>query len=121
MVFAPATTPMITTITEVAQQVATAASMSEPEVQVKTKIKLKRRIFIGEPQPCWGYKNPKIRLLKPEPYSKRSYNSMPRFYIGKKACLFYPIEEDESSLTPLDESDEVQEAEGPSTEGMCLI
>ena len=120
VVFASATTPIMTSITEARQMAmatATVAPPSEPKIQVKTK-KLKRRIFIGEPQPCWGYKNPKIRLLKPEPYSKRSYTSMPRFYIGKRECLFYPIEEDDSSLTPMDESDEVQEVDGPDAEGM---
>lgn len=113
VVFAPVTTPIITSFTDVAQQVATAmaAPASEPKIHVK-KTKLKQRIFIGEPQACWGYKKPKIKLLKPEPYSKRSYNSMPRYYIGKKECLFYPIEEDESSLTPIDEIDEASEIDG---------
>jgi hypothetical protein len=118
IVFAPVTTPIMTTMAEVAQQVVvTAASTSEePKNQVKktkkTKKKHKRRIFIGDVQKCWGYTKPKIKPLEAEPHSfKRSYNSMPRYYIGKKKYLFYPIEDDESSLTAMDESDEVQELE----------
>jgi hypothetical protein len=43
---------------------------------------------------------------------------MPRLYIGKRACLFYPIEEDDSSLTPLDESDQAAEVDESDAEGM---
>ena len=141
MVFAPATTPIMTTMAEVAQQVvpvvvsAAAGTSEEPSppvtmtttkvrVKKKRKTKHKRRIFIGVVQDCWGYTKPRIKQLEAEPYSKRSYNSMPRYFIGKKKCLFYPVEDDESSLTPMDESDEVQELElegGGDVEGMFCV
>ena len=119
VVFAPATTPIMTTMAEVAQQQQVVESTpappeAEPKIRVKRKKKkLKSRIFIGVVQDCWGYTKPKIKQLEPEPYSKRSYNSMPRYYIGKRKYLFYPVEEEESfSLTPMDESDEVRGMDG---------
>lgn len=136
MVFAPATTPIMTTMNEVAQQqqqqqqVATAAPPPPPTIKpkvikVKRKKKYKRRIFIGIVQDCWGYTRPRVRQVEAEPYSKRSYNSMPRYYIGKKKYLFYPVEEDESSLTAMDESDEALglDLDGIDVdiEGMCVF
>ena len=126
VVFAPATTPIMTTMTEVAQQqVATPAPppTSASRIKVKRKRKLKRRIFIGVVQDCWGYTKPKIKHLEAEPYSKRSYNSMPRYYIGKKKYLFYPVEDDDFSLTPMDESDhdEALGMDGIDVEGLCFI
>ena len=136
MVFAPATTPIMTTMNEVAQQqqqqqqVATAAAPPPPTIKpkvikVKRKKKYKRRIFIGIVQDCWGYTRPRVRQVEAEPYSKRSYNSMPRYYIGKKKYLFYPVEEDESSLTAMDESDEALglDLDGIDVdiEGMCVF
>ena len=124
IVFAPATTPIIATMAEVAQQVVTPAPATSEEPQKirvkRRKTKHKRRIFIGVVQDCWGYTKPRIKQLEVEPYSKRSYNSMPRYYIGKKKCLFYQVEDDESSLTALDESDEVQELDGGDIEGLFL-
>ena len=131
IVFAPATTPVMTTLAEVAQQQQQQEEApppplpaSEAKIQVKRKKvkKLKRRIFIGVVQDCWGYTKPKIKPLEAEPYSKRSYNSMPRYYIGKKKYLFYPAEEDDSSsLTQMDESgDEARELEGAEPEGVCF-
>ena len=121
VVFAPATTPIMTTMAEVAQQqVAAPPPTSEPKVQVKRRRKHKRRIFIGVVQDCWGYTKPRIRQLEAEPYSKRSYNSMPRYYVGKKKYLFYPVEDDESSLTAMDESDEAPELGRADAEGLCF-
>ena len=141
IVFAPATTPIMTTMAEVAQQQvvetttasaaeAAAASTSEEPPTTTTKIlvkkrkrKTKGRIFIGVVQDCWGYKKPRIKLLKAEPYFKRSYNSMPRYYVGKKKYLFYPVEEYESSLTAMDdgsELEEVQELDGGDVEGLFV-
>jgi hypothetical protein len=135
IVFAPATTPIMTTMAEVAQQqVATAAPAaavpptSEPtKVRVKRKKKHKRRIFIGVLQESWGYTDPRIKPVETERCPKRSYNSMPRYYIGKKKYLFYPaVEEDEessSSLTPMDESDDeaAKELDGADGEGgLCF-
>jgi hypothetical protein len=121
IVFAPATTPIMTTMAEVAQQQVAPppTTTSEPKTKVKRK-KHKRRIFIGVVQDCWGYTKPRIKQLEAEPYSKRSYNSMPRYYIGKKKYLFYPVEDRESSLTAMDESDEAPELEGGDAEGLCL-
>ncbi|KAF8815930.1 hypothetical protein BYT27DRAFT_6490046 [Phlegmacium glaucopus] len=99
-----ATTPIMTTITDVAQQVAIAAPNDEPKIlQVGKK---KRRVFVGMVQPCWGYSKPKIKLLKSEPYAKRSYNAMPRYYVGKKKYLFYQIEDEDSPLTSMDDDDD---------------
>jgi Zinc-finger domain of monoamine-oxidase A repressor R1 len=130
IVFAPATAPIMTTMVEVAQQVvATAAPATSEEPTTKIRVKKKRskkkfrrRIFIGVVQDCWGYTKPKIKQLEAEPYSKRSYNSMPRYYIGKKKYLFYPVvEDDESSLTAMDDSDEVQELDGGDVEGLFFV
>ena len=117
VVFAPATTPIMTTMAEVAQQ-QVATTENEPKIRVKRRKKHKRRIFIGIVQDCWGYTKPRVRQLEAEPYSKRSYNSMPRYYIGKKKYLFYPVEEEESSLTAIDESDEA--LDGADAEGLCF-
>ena len=124
VVFAPATTPIMTTMAEAAQQqVAPPQPTSEPKSQVKRRRrKHKRRIFVGIVQDCWGYTKPRIKPLEAEPYSKRSYNSMPRYYIGKKKYLFYPVEEDDDfSLTPVDESDEAPELDGIDAEGLCVF
>ena len=125
IVFAPVTTPFMTTITDVAQPpVAAAVPKDQAKIQVKTKKKKekkkrRRRIFVGMVQPCWGYSKPTTKLLRSEPYAKRSYNAMPRYYVGKKKYLFYPIEDDESSLTSLDEDEgaEVQKPDGTDLEG----
>jgi hypothetical protein len=126
VVFAPATTPIMTSMAEVAQQQQEEEVLltSEPPPKVKRRRKKhKRRIFIGVVQESWGYTKPRIKQLEAEPYSKRSYNSMPRYFIGKRKYLFYPVEEDESSsLTPVDESDEAPEEldrGGADVEGLC--
>ena len=118
VVFAPATAPIMTTMTEVAQQVVASAPMDQqPKPQVK--MKKKRRVFVGIVQPCWGYTKPKIKLLKAEPYAKRSYDAMPRYYVGKKKFLFYPREEDsESSSTSMDEGGGTKEPVGIDIEGI---
>ena len=124
VVFAPATTPLMTTMAEVAQQQVAPSPppTREPKTQVKRRKKYKRRIFVGIVQDCWGYTKPRIRQLEAEPYLKRSYNSMPRFYVGKKKYLFYPVEDDDDSvLTPLDESDEAPELDGADAEGLCFL
>ena len=136
----------MTTMAEMAQQkggvvveTATAIAGSEepPPTTTKNRIKgvtkkmkkYKRRIFVGAVQDCWGYTKPRVKSLKVEPYPfKRSYHSMPRYYIGKKKYLFYPFvggdddeedEDEESSLTAMDESDEGRELglEGGDLEG----
>jgi len=119
VVFAPATSPIITTMAEL---VATASPSpgEQTTIRVKRKRKHKRRIFIGVVQDCWGYTKPRIKQLEAEPYSKRSYNSMPRYYIGKKKYLFYPVEEDENSFTA-HESDEAPELDGPDAEGKSFF
>lgn len=119
VVFAPVSTPIITTIAEVAQQAGTSALKDQPPLQVKTK--MKRRTFIGMVQSCWGYTKPRVKLLKTEPYAKRSYDAMPRYYIGNKKYLFYPIEkDDESSLTPANES-EAEEADRTDTQSKMFL
>ncbi|KAF8815921.1 hypothetical protein BYT27DRAFT_7186391 [Phlegmacium glaucopus] len=110
VVFAPATTPIMTTITDVAQQVATAAPNDEPKIP---QVRKKRRVFVGMVQPSWGYSKPKIKLLKSEPYAKRSYNAMPRYYVGKKKYLFYQIEDEGSPLTSMDDDDDDEEVGKP--------
>ena len=133
VVFAPATTPIMTSMAEVAQQqqqqqqevVSVPPTSEPPKNQVKKRRKKhKRRIFVGVVQECWGYTKPRVKHLEAEPYSKRSYNSMPRYYIGKRKYLFYPVEEDESaSLMPMDESDEAppEELDGGDAEGLCFF
>ena len=132
VVFAPATTPIMTSMAEVAQQqqqqqaVSVPPTNEPPKVQVKRRRKKhKRRIFIGAIQECWGYTKPKIKQLEAEPYFKRSYNSLPRYFIGKRKYLFYPVEveEDESSsLTPMDESDGAPaELDGADAEGFVFF
>ena len=88
--------PLPNVVVEKPTAAATAAPASTEEpttiIQVKRSgRKSRRRIFVGVVQDCWGFKKPKIKQLEAEPYPKRSYNSTPRYYIGKKKYLFYPV------------------------------
>lgn len=120
VVFAPVTGEVMSGVVQQAAA-APAPAVHQPKTGVKKKKmetetkKMKRRIFIGAVQACWGYTRPKIRLLKAETVAKRSYDSMPRYYIGKRKYLFYPIEaeeaEEEGVSSPLTWIEEEEEGE----------